>query len=316
MQRLETLNLWHNNLSGAIPSNFKDMVSLTSLNISNNQLEGSYPNNPGFLKAPFDALKNNKGLCGNASGLVSCPELSHNPHGKMRSVIMLTLVLTLGAVFLVVLIVGVSLCICYRRATKAKKEEVKEEKTQDHYSLWSYGGKIVYENIIEATEDFDDKSHWRRRDCICLKIKTSYPIVQRLFAMRRYGGGILYAALPLHMQRGCFRIRTHDQQVTKAQLYRCTRTASVYKEKLPTGQIVAVKKLHAAPNEETLDLKALQLSAVFCYLARSCFATKESRLWYGVVCVIIISSSLKLNQIEIWNVDWSMVKEFWTMQLQ
>ena len=41
--------------------------------------------------------------------------------------------------------------------------------------------------------------------------------------MRRYGGGILYAALPLHMQRGCFRIRTHDQQVIKAQLYRCTR---------------------------------------------------------------------------------------------
>ena len=54
-------------------------------------------------------------------------------------------------------------------------------------------------------------------------IKTSYPIAQRLFAMRRYGGGTLYAALPLHMQRGCFRIRTHDQQVTKEQLYRCTR---------------------------------------------------------------------------------------------
>jgi len=36
--------------------------------------------------------------------------------------------------------------------------------------------------------------------------------------MRRYGGGILYAALPLHMQRGCFRIRTHDQQVTRTQL--------------------------------------------------------------------------------------------------
>jgi len=38
--------------------------------------------------------------------------------------------------------------------------------------------------------------------------------------MQRYGGGMLYAALPLHMQRGRFRIRTHDQQVTKAQLYR------------------------------------------------------------------------------------------------
>jgi len=55
------------------------------------------------------------------------------------------------------------------------------------------------------------------------KKKTSYPIARRLFAMRRYGGGILYAALSLHLQRGCFRIRTHDQQVTKAQLYRCTR---------------------------------------------------------------------------------------------
>jgi len=70
---------------------------------------------------------------------------------------------------------------------------------------------------------------WEEQKCkdgkidLIKKKKTSYPIVQRLFAMQRYGGGMLYAALPSHMQRGCFRIRTHDQQVTKAQLYRCTR---------------------------------------------------------------------------------------------
>jgi len=34
---------------------------------------------------------------------------------------------------------------------------------------------------------------------------------------------IFYKKKPLHMQRDYFRIRTHDQQVTKAQLYRCTR---------------------------------------------------------------------------------------------
>ena len=50
--------------------------------------------------------------------------------------------------------------------------------------------------------------------------------------MRRYGGGILYAALPLHMQRDCFRIRTQDQQVTKAQLYRCTRARPRVKDKI------------------------------------------------------------------------------------
>ncbi|KAL5192169.1 putative inactive purple acid phosphatase 27 [Glycine soja] len=53
-----------------------------------------------------------------------------------------------------------------------------------------------------------------------------------LFAIQRYGGGMLYAALPLHMQRGCFRIRTHDQQVTKAQLYRCTRYSTVEADSL------------------------------------------------------------------------------------
>nr|KYP39987.1 putative LRR receptor-like serine/threonine-protein kinase At4g08850 family [Cajanus cajan] len=196
MQRLETLNLSHNNLSGAIPSSFKDMISLTNVNISNNQLEGSIPNNPAFLKAPFDALKNNKGLCGNASGLVPCPELSHS--GKMkRKAIMLASFLTLGALFLLVFTTGVSLCIYYRRATKAKKEEAKEEKVEDHFAIWSYDGKILYENIIEATEGFDDK----------------YLIGE---------GGSAY----------------------------------VYKAKLSTGQIVAVKKLHEVSDEETLNLKA------------------------------------------------------------
>jgi len=49
---------------------------------------------------------------------------------------------------------------------------------------------------------------------------SAYPSTKRLLAM--YGEGSLYAALPLHMQRGCFQIRTHDQPVNKAQLYCCT----------------------------------------------------------------------------------------------
>ncbi|KAL2317009.1 hypothetical protein Fmac_030885 [Flemingia macrophylla] len=194
MKRLITLNLSHNHLSGAIPSSFKDMVSLTNVNISNNQLEGPIPNIPGFLNAPFDALKNNTGLCGNVSGLVPCPKLSHNPRGKTKRKVMWALILTLGALLFVV---GVSLYVCYRITTKAKKEEAKEEKTQDHFAIWSYDGKLVYENIIEATEGFDDK----------------YLIGE---------GG----------------------------------SASVYKAKLPTGQTVAVKKLHEVSTDETLDLKA------------------------------------------------------------
>ncbi|XP_020202606.1 MDIS1-interacting receptor like kinase 2 [Cajanus cajan] len=114
------------------------------------------------------------------------------------NVIVLALVLTSAALFLVSFVVGVFLCICYRRATKSEKNEAEENiELKDHFSIWSYDGKLVYENIIEATEEFDDK----------------YVI--------GVGG-----------------------------------SSSVYKAKLSTGQIVAVKKFHAIPDHETLDLKA------------------------------------------------------------
>ena len=70
--------------------------------------------------------------------------------------------------------------------------------------------------------------------------------------MRRYGGGMLYVALPLHMQRGCFRIRTHDQQVTKALLYRCTRARPLQ------GCI----EMHTTNQQEYNTSHAIQLSCV------------------------------------------------------
>ncbi|KAG4382274.1 hypothetical protein GLYMA_14G048301v4 [Glycine max] len=70
---------------------------------------------------------------------------------------MLALLLTLGSLILVAFVVGVSLCICNRRASKGKKVEAEEERSQDHYFIWSYDGKLVYEDILEATEGFDDK---------------------------------------------------------------------------------------------------------------------------------------------------------------
>ncbi|KAG5081455.1 hypothetical protein AAZX31_02G252500 [Glycine max] len=192
---LEMLNLSHNSLSGSIPCNFKHMLSLTNVDISNNQLEGAIPNSPAFLKAPFEALEKNKRLCGNASGLEPCP-LSHNPNGEKRKVIMLALFISLGALLLIVFVIGVSLYIHWQRARKIKKQDT-EEQIQDLFSIWHYDGKIVYENIIEATNDFDDK----------------YLIGE---------GGF-----------GC-----------------------VYKAILPSGQIVAVKKLEAEVDNEVRNFKA------------------------------------------------------------
>ncbi|KAL1321630.1 hypothetical protein AAHE18_14G141000 [Arachis hypogaea] len=57
---LENLNLSHNNLSGVIPSSFDGMLSLTTVDISYNQLEGPLPNIRAFIKAPLEALRDNK----------------------------------------------------------------------------------------------------------------------------------------------------------------------------------------------------------------------------------------------------------------
>jgi len=65
--------------------------------------------------------------------------------------------------------------------------------------------------------------------------------------MRRYGGEMLYATLPLHMQRGCFRIRTHDQQVTKAQLYRCIRARPQFIHVIPRTILLSHYALHVPP---------------------------------------------------------------------
>ncbi|KAI3887125.1 hypothetical protein MKX03_008065 [Papaver bracteatum] len=103
LSKLELLNLSHNKLSGSIPSSFNEMISLTAVDISSNMLSGPIPNIRAFQDAPFDALKNNIGLCGN------------NSRDQSRDVS-----------------VGRNL-----------------------FSIWNYNGKMVFEDIIEATEDFD-----------------------------------------------------------------------------------------------------------------------------------------------------------------
>ena len=83
LKSLETLNLSHNNLSGNL-SSFDDMTSLTSIDISYNQFEGPLPNILAFHNAKIEALRNNKGLCGNVTGLEPCSTSSGKSHNHMR----------------------------------------------------------------------------------------------------------------------------------------------------------------------------------------------------------------------------------------
>uniref|UniRef100_A0A2N9GI99 non-specific serine/threonine protein kinase n=1 Tax=Fagus sylvatica TaxID=28930 RepID=A0A2N9GI99_FAGSY len=156
MKQLETLNLSHNNLSGSIPSTFDQSASLTYIDISYNELEGRIPNIKAFHEAPITALQNNKGLCGNATGLEACPKMIPNlPSKRNNQFLVIILVSFLGTLFIIFIIVGVSLILCRRvRKTEAKSKEAQNDNL---FAIWSYDGKMVYENIIDATEEFDSK---------------------------------------------------------------------------------------------------------------------------------------------------------------
>ncbi|XP_028751931.1 MDIS1-interacting receptor like kinase 2-like [Neltuma alba] len=157
LSNLQVLNLSHNNITGSIPSDFGGSMSpLSIVDISYNQLEGPIPNKPAFHN--FDALRNNKGLCGNVNGLSSCHDLQTNGHGH-----------------------------------KSKKEGSPE----DVYFVWSLEREILYEDIIEATKEFDKR-----------------------YLIGKGGQG------------------------------------SVYRAQLPTGDVVAVKKLHSMPSGEISNQKA------------------------------------------------------------
>ncbi|KAJ9153752.1 hypothetical protein P3X46_027160 [Hevea brasiliensis] len=158
LQRLEMLNLSHNLLTGPIPTSFDYLISLTNVDISYNDLQGEIPNVKAFREASFEALRNNKDLCGNNTRLKPCGSLAVNKttgkKGK-KAVNHLIVFPLVGSLLLSFILVGCFFFIHHRNG-KAKSTEVKH--CEDMYAIWSHIDRnMQYENIIEATEEFNSK---------------------------------------------------------------------------------------------------------------------------------------------------------------
>ncbi|XP_042486452.1 MDIS1-interacting receptor like kinase 2-like, partial [Macadamia integrifolia] len=154
---LEKLNLSHNQLSGSIFSAFNGMSSLTSIDISYNEFVGPLPNNKAFQNATIEALRNNTALCGNASGMQPCKSpLSKGENGKSdHKILIAVLVPLLGVLFLLFAFVIAN--AVHRRVRIVETKQRTTAHATDLFSIWNYDGRIVYQEIIEATEDFDAK---------------------------------------------------------------------------------------------------------------------------------------------------------------
>ncbi|KAI3831671.1 hypothetical protein MKX03_021209 [Papaver bracteatum] len=164
LSKLQTLNLSHNKLFGSIPSSFDQMVSLTTVNISYNELSGPLPNIKAFKDATYDALKNNPGLCGNntrgfnvpckSSIVIGRKEAKHN--NNLVLIILLPLVVSLFLLFILFAILFRLQKRSIQNVAPGNLPSVTNT-GRNLFSIWNYDGKIVFEDIIEATEDFDTK---------------------------------------------------------------------------------------------------------------------------------------------------------------
>ncbi|KAF3455620.1 hypothetical protein FNV43_RR00256 [Rhamnella rubrinervis] len=133
LRMLEMLNLSHNNFTGSVPSTFKDMLSLTSVDMSNNQLRGPLPSDKAFTMA---RMGNNKGFCGNNTGLKPCPTPKN---GKSHGLVILVTVSvfgTLGLLFMI--IVGIVFCC---KHIERNVEEPTETQNETFFSICNHDGK-------------------------------------------------------------------------------------------------------------------------------------------------------------------------------
>ncbi|KAI6701655.1 hypothetical protein NL676_015979 [Syzygium grande] len=152
--KLEILDLSNNELTGPIPSTFDNLNSLRLVDVSHNDLEGPLPNNEAFLVAPAEAFQGNAGLCGNHSGLKLCPSSIESQKGRRISI--LVIMMPLVGVSIILSIVVIILYTMKRG--KTKMSVISEDSHHGNlFAIWSYDGKLVYEDIKEATEGFDHK---------------------------------------------------------------------------------------------------------------------------------------------------------------
>ncbi|KAJ8747205.1 hypothetical protein K2173_008419 [Erythroxylum novogranatense] len=106
IESLRDIEFSHNNLSGPISSDFDSIRSLTTVNLSCNQREGAIRDLTAFHNAPFEASRNNKGLCGNATGFKPCPPTSfhRSRRERIRNLIIFPIISALCTLLLLLIV--------------------------------------------------------------------------------------------------------------------------------------------------------------------------------------------------------------------
>ncbi|KAI4347594.1 hypothetical protein L6164_008395 [Bauhinia variegata] len=148
---LSNINLSNNKIFGRIPSEIGNFSWSVRIDFSHNMLSGEIPSNlcnQSYLYLSYNkfsekAVSEFNSFC----GLNGSSSRTNSAKRSMEIFIPITsfFVILMAAWF-------VSPCVA-----KKKESEERRVKKGDVFSIWNYDGKIAYEDIIEATEDFDIK---------------------------------------------------------------------------------------------------------------------------------------------------------------
>ncbi|XP_024046452.1 MDIS1-interacting receptor like kinase 2 [Citrus clementina] len=143
LKNLMELDLGTNSLIGPIPSTLGRLTNLNYMSLSRNMFGGLLPQEIGNLK---NLIELNVGTSGRN---VFLPEVIQ-PSDTTK-----LLVLFIEIFFPITVVIIFARLLLVKR--KYKKPELKERATNsiDVFSVWNYDGRIVYEDLIRATEDFD-----------------------------------------------------------------------------------------------------------------------------------------------------------------
>jgi len=153
IDNLRRLDISYNNLIGNIP---KSYVVIQIVNLSYNSLAGPIPSNFDQFHTP-DTLIGNKYLCGGFMGFPPCLPTSNKSIPTSNKLIVTKVKFFVPiAISLGFLVLG-GFLLCRRMVKKTQFESRLETKNGNLFSIWNYDGHIAYEDIIEATEDFDIK---------------------------------------------------------------------------------------------------------------------------------------------------------------
>ncbi|XLR11879.1 hypothetical protein S83_039817 [Arachis hypogaea] len=150
LNRLTSLHLHSNLLSGFIPHEIGKLTNLLTLDLSSNFLSGPIPEQIGNLSLLFHCYLDYNPFLDNE--YYDCDDHLNDHHNKHFG---RSLVLVIIVVCVTISLGSVGIGICIFRARHHGKLENKATKNGDLFSIWNYDGKIAFEDIIQATEDFD-----------------------------------------------------------------------------------------------------------------------------------------------------------------